>query len=83
MLKANVGYSKLEDAYEANLALFELGAISQKDLENSKKALDEAKSQQGEVTLNNDYNLTAMKKQIELAEININTLEKQIHYSIE
>ena len=70
---------KLEDAYEANLALFELGAISQKDLENSKKALDEAKSQQGEVTLNNDYNLTAMKKQIELAEININTLEKQIN----
>jgi len=69
---------KLEDAYEANLALFELGAISSKDLENSKKALDEAKSQQGEVTLNNDYNLTAMKKQIELAEININTLEKQI-----
>lgn len=69
---------KLEDAYEANLALFELGAISPKDLENSKKALDEAKSQQGEVSLNNDYNLTAMKKQIELAEININTLEKQI-----
>jgi len=69
---------KLEDAYEANLALFELGAISSKDLENSKKALDEAKSQQGEVTLNNDYNLTAMKKQIELAQININTLEKQI-----
>lgn len=69
---------KLEDAYEANLALFELGAISPKDLENSKKALDEAKSQQGEVSLNNDYNLTAMKKQIELAQININTLEKQI-----
>jgi len=69
---------KLQDAYEANLALFELGAISPKDLENSKKALDEAKSQQGEVTLNNEYNLTAMKKQIELAEININTLEKQI-----
>jgi len=69
---------KLEDAYEANLALFELGAISSKDLENSKKALDEAKSQQGEVTLNNEYNLTAMKKQIELAQININTLEKQI-----
>jgi len=69
---------QLEDAYNTNLALYELGAISQKDLENSKKALDEAKSQQGEVTLNNDYNLTAMKKQIELAEININTLEKQI-----
>ena len=28
---------KLEDAYEANLALFELGAISPKDLENSKE----------------------------------------------
>lgn len=69
---------QLEDAYNTNLALYELGAISKKDLENSKKALDEAKSQQGEVTLNNDYNLTAMKKQIELAEININTLEKQI-----
>lgn len=70
--------TKLEDAYNANLALYELGAISKKDLEASKNALDEAKSQQGEVTLNNDYNLTAMKKQIELAEININTLEKQI-----
>lgn len=69
---------QLEDAYNTNLALYELGAISQKDLEKSKKALDEAKSQQGEVTLNNDYNLTAMKKQIELAQININTLEKQI-----
>jgi len=69
---------QLQDAYNTNLALFELGAISQKDLDNSKKALDEAKSQQGEVTLSNDYNLTAMKKQIELAQININTLEKQI-----
>lgn len=69
---------QLEDAYNTNLALYELGAISQKDLEKSKKSLDEAKSQQGEVTLNNDYNLTAMKKQIELAQININILEKQI-----
>ena len=70
---------KLEDAYNTNLALYELGAISQKDLENSKKALDEAKSQQGEVTLNNDYNLVAMEKQIELTQININTLTKQIN----
>ena len=34
---------KLEDVYNTNLALYELGAVSQKDLENSKKALDEAK----------------------------------------
>ena len=69
---------QLEDAYNTNLALYELGAISKKDLENSKKALDEAKSQQSEVTLNNDYNLVAMEKQIELTQINIETLEKQI-----
>lgn len=69
---------KLEDAYNTNLALYELGAISQKDLDNSKKALDEAKSQKGEVALNNDYNLVALEKQIELAQININILEKQI-----
>ena len=32
---------QLEDAYNTNLALYELGAISKKDLENSKKSLDE------------------------------------------
>lgn len=68
----------LQDAYDANLQLYELGAISKNDLENSKKALDQAKAQQGEMTLNNDYNLTATKKQIELAQINIDTLTKQL-----
>lgn len=69
---------QLEDAYNTNLALYELGAISKKDLENSKKSLDEAKSKQGEATLSNDYNVVALQKQIELAQINIDTLEKQI-----
>lgn len=69
---------QLEDAYNTNLALYELGAISKKDLENSKKSLDEAKSKQGEATLSNDYNVVALQKQIELAQINVDTLEKQI-----
>ena len=69
---------QLEDAYNTNLTLYKLGAISKKDLENSKKALDEAKSQQSEVTLNNDYNLVAMAKQIELTQLNIETVEKQL-----
>ncbi len=67
-----------KDAFERAEALYEVGAISKVEYDNAKTAYDNAKAGLTLSTTGITYDIDTLKKNIELASINIKEFEKQI-----
>jgi HlyD family secretion protein len=67
-----------KDALERAEALYEVGAISKVEYDNAKTAYDNAKAGLTMSSSGMDYDLEVMEKNIQLTNIQINDLEKQI-----
>ena len=67
-----------KDAFDRAEALYEVGAISKVEYDNAKTTYDNAKAGFTMSSTSMDYDLDVMKKNIELTNIQINDLEKQI-----
>lgn len=67
-----------KDAYERAEALYEVGAISKVEYDNAKTAYENAKAGLTLSETGTTYDIDTLKKNIELANINIKEFEKQI-----
>ena len=70
--------SSAKDALDRAEALYEVGAISKMEYDNVKTPYENAKAGLTMSSTGMDYDLDVMKKNIELTNIQINDLEKQI-----